>query len=114
MLWPTGSSRAAIALGVHPRFLNWLKTTPPDNALAVDAPACRPLLILDVRLPPHQSVDVPALLDPAGVTVSERTRQVSRVPRGLPARWRPVSGPLAVWIGGRTTATFEVSAWRAP
>lgn len=103
-------------MGVRPGFSNWLKTTPPDDALAVDAVACRPILILPARVLPHQSVDVPTLLDRAGVTVRARARHVGRVPRGLllPARWRPVGGPLAVWIEGRTTATFEVSAWRAP
>ena len=114
MLWPAASPPGTIALGVHPRFLNWLKTTPPRDALALDARACQTLLVLNLRLPPHESVDVPRLIDPVGVTVTARARPSDGCHRVFPPAWRPVGGPLVVQIDGRTTATFAISADRRP
>ena len=113
MLWPAASPPGTIALGVHPRFLNWLKATPPRDALALDARACRTLLVLDIPLPPHESVAVSRLIDPVGVTVTARERAIRRVPKGLPPAWRPVGSPLVVQIDGRTTATFAIGADRS-
>jgi hypothetical protein len=114
MLWPAASPPGTIALGVHPRFSNWLKTTAPRDALALDARACRTLLVLALPLPPHESVAVRRLIDPVGVTVTARERATRRVPKGLPPAWRPVGSPLVVQIDGRTTATFAIGADRGP
>jgi hypothetical protein len=113
MLWPSGAKPGTIALGVPPRSSGFLKSTPPDDALDPLTAACRPLWIPYGRLPPHESVAAPALLDPAGVTVSVRERSVWRVPRDLSASWRPVGGPLVTRIDGRTTVRFQVSAGRS-
>ncbi len=111
-LWPSGSTTEPLAIGVHPTFSNWLKSTLPEDALDLRAAACRTLwTVLLYPIPPFATADVARLLAPGGATVQARARHAVRVPKDWASWARPVGGPVLFDVVARTTVTFAVSKW---